>query len=216
MTAMPPTNPSRKALKPVILIWLGLLALLLAGTALGSADDATALVKRTTDRMLSTLESRRAEAERNPSLIFGMIERDVAPHFDFERITQGAVGQSWRQASPAQRKALVNAFKQVLIRTYARSLMQYSGETIHYLPVKPGGRPSTVTVSTEIRGQGAAPIPVDYRMHSTGGAWKVYDVVINNASLVGNYRASFNEEVRRGGIDALIARLDQMNERGSE
>lgn len=192
--------------------------LLPAASALASTtgDEATELVKRTTDRILSTLEARRAEIEGNPGAIYRLLESDVAPHFDFERITQGAVGQSWREASPAQRAELVNAFKQVLIRTYARSLLSYSGETIHYLPVRPGSRPSTVTVSTEIRGSGAAPIPVDYRMHNSAGSWKVYDVVINNASLVGNYRTSFNEEVRRNGIAGLIARLDDMNKRGSE
>lgn len=202
--------------RPLLVALATLLALLLGSAVAASTDDATALVKRTTDRMLATLESRRVEADRNPSLIFGMIESDVAPHFDFQRITQGAVGQAWRDATPAQQRALVDGFKQVLIRTYARSIMKYSGETIQYLPAKPGNRPSTVTVSTEIRGAGSSPIPVDYRMHNTGGAWKVYDVVINNASLVGNYRTSFNEEIRRGGIDGLIARLGDMNTRGSE
>ncbi|NCA69026.1 MAG: ABC transporter substrate-binding protein [Sphingobacteriia bacterium] len=203
------------SIRASVLFLSALLGLVSTGIVRGSVDDATELVRRTTDRMLTTLEARRAEVERNPALIYGMIERDVAPHFDFERITQGAVGQSWRSATEAQRRALVNAFKQVLIRTYARSLMSYAGETIHYLPVKPGNRPSTVTVSTEIRGTGATPIPVDYRMLSSGGAWKVYDVVISNASLVGNYRSGFNEEVRRNGIDGLIAKLEEMNRRGS-
>jgi phospholipid transport system substrate-binding protein len=193
-----------------------LLGVLWTGVSFAYADDATALVKRTTETMLKTLEARRAEVDRNPSLIFGMIESGVAPHFDFERITQGAVGQSWRDATPAQQRELVNGFKQILIRTYARSLLSYSGEEIRYLPVKPGRQASTVTVSTEILSPGAAPIPVDYRMHSNAGGWKVYDVVINNASLVGNYRTSFSNEIRQGGIDRLIAKLGEMNTRTPE
>lgn len=194
-----------------LLLLLALIGLVAYGAASAIADDATALVKRTTERMLATLESRRAEVDRDPSLIFGMIESGVAPHFDFERITQGAVGQSWRDATPAQRRALVDLFKRVLIRTYARSILSYSGEEIRYLPVKPGSRPSTVTVSTEIDAPGSAPIPVDYRMHNSAGAWKVYDVVINNASLVGNYRTSFGNEIRQNGVDGLIAKLGDMN-----
>ncbi|MCG6896206.1 MAG: ABC transporter substrate-binding protein [Thiocapsa sp.] len=199
-----------------LLLLLALIGLVPHGAASASADDATALVKRTTERMLATLEARRAEVDRDPSLIFGMIESGVAPHFDFERITQGAVGQSWRAATPAQQRALVDGFKQVLIRTYARSILSYSGEEIRYLPVKPGSRPSTVTVSTEIYAPGSAPIPVDYRMHNSSGAWKVYDVVINNASLVGNYRTSFTNEIRQSGLDGLIAKLGDMNARGHE
>lgn len=183
---------------------------------LAAQDEATDLVQRTSERMLKTLEARRSEVERNPSLIYGMVETTVAPYFDFERITQGALGQAWRQATPEQQRQLVNGFKQVLIRTYARSLLSYSDEEIRYLPVKPGNRPSTVTVSTEVREPGAAPIPVDYRMHNNGGGWRVYDVVINNASLVGNYRSNFANEIRQVGIDGLIAKLSEMNRQGLE
>jgi phospholipid transport system substrate-binding protein len=164
--------------------------------------------------MLSTLQARRAEVDRNPSLIYGMVDSIVAPHFDFERITQGAVGQYWRQASPSQQRALVDAFKQVLIRTYARSLLNYSGQEIRYLPVRPGSRDSTDTVSTEVQDAGGPAVPVDYRLYNNSGRWKVYDVVIDNASLVGNYRSSFAAEVRRGGIDGLIAKLGDMNSKG--
>jgi phospholipid transport system substrate-binding protein len=183
-------------------------------SAFAAPDEATALVQRTSERMLSTLEARRAEVDRNPSLIYGMVDSILVPHFDFERITQGALGQHWREATSEQRRQLVDAFKQVLVRTYALSLMKYSGQEIRYLPVKPGSRPNTVTVSTEIQDRGAPPIPVDYRMHSTGGAWKVFDVVINNASLVGNYRTSFATEIRMSGIDGLITKLGEMNRKG--
>ncbi len=184
------------------------------GNLYAAQDEATELVKRTSERMLSTLQARRAEVDRNPSLIYGMVDGIVAPHFDFERITQGAVGQYWRQASPSQQKALVDAFKQVLIRTYARSLLNYSGQEIRYLPVRPGSRDSTVTVSTEVQDSGGPPVPVDYRLYNNSGRWKVYDVVIDNASLVGNYRSSFAAEVRKGGIDGLIAKLGDMNSKG--
>ncbi len=198
------------------LLLLVLLPLSWSSSLLAAQDEATALVQRTAERMLTTLEARRAEVERNPSLIYGLVETTVAPHFDFERITQGALGQSWRQASPEQQRQLVNGFKQVLIRTYARSLLSYSGQEIRYLPSKPGSRPGTVTVSTEVRESGAAPIPVDYRMHNSSGSWRVYDVVINNASLVGNYRTSFANEIRQSGLDALIAKLTDMNTKGQE
>jgi len=189
-------------------------ALAAGGGAFAAQDEATALVKRTTEQMLSTLQARRAEVDRNPSMIYGMIDTIVAPHFDFERITQGAVGQYWKKASPAQQRDLVNRFKQVLVRTYARSLLNYSGEEIRYLPLRPGSRSNTVTVSTEVSEPGGAPIPIDYRMYNNGSGWKVYDVVINNASLVGNYRSSFSAEIRQKGVDGLITKLGDMNSKG--
>jgi phospholipid transport system substrate-binding protein len=202
----------------------GLLRSVLAGLALSLAvatagvsaaeDLATALVRNTSERMLAALESRRAEIDRNPSLIYGLVEDIVLPHFDFDRITQSAVGRHWRDASPAQREALVNGFRQVLVRTYARALLSYSGEDIRYLPVRPGRGSDSVTVSTEVRGRGAPPIPIDYRLYLRRDAWKVYDVVVDNVSLVSNYRSSFTAQVRQGGIDGLIARLREMNAQG--
>lgn len=57
-------------------------------------------------------------------------------------------------------------------------------------------------------------VPVDYRMYEKNGEWLVYDLVIDNVSLIANYRSSFNTEIRRDGIDALIRRLGQMNKKG--
>jgi phospholipid transport system substrate-binding protein len=192
-----------------------LIAALLFGSGAWAAQDAaTALVRDVSERMLAALEKRRAEIDRNPSLIYGMVDQILVPHFDFAKITQAAVGRHWRQASPAQREALTEGFREVLIRTYAQALLNYSGEEIRYLPVKPGRRESTVTVSTEVREPGGLPVPIDYRMYLKGHQWKVYDVVIDNVSLISNYRDSFNTRIRRDGIDGLIQRLAEMNTKG--
>jgi phospholipid transport system substrate-binding protein len=189
-------------------------ALLFGGSAWAADDAATALVRDVSERMLNALEKRRAEIERNPSLIYGLVDDILVPHFDFGKITQAAMGRHWREATSDQKGAVTQAFREVLIRTYAQALISYSGEEIHYLPVKAGRRESTVTVSTEVREAGGPPIPVDYRMYENKGKWKVYDVIIDHVSLISNYRTSFNTWIRRDGIDALIQRLDEMNTKG--
>jgi phospholipid transport system substrate-binding protein len=177
-------------------------------------EQAAKLVRAVSQEMLATLEKRRAEVDRNPSLIFGLVDQIVVPHFDFEKITQQAVGKHWRDATPAQRQGLTNGFREVLIRTYAKALLNYSGQDIRYLPVKPGQRENTVTVPTEVRERGGPAVPIDYRMYDKDGKWLVYDLVVDNVSLIANYRDSFNTEIRRDGIDALIRHLGQMNQKG--
>jgi phospholipid transport system substrate-binding protein len=192
-----------------------IVALLFGQASWASGTDAAAsLVRDVSQRMLTILKERRAEIDREPSIIFGLVDQIVVPHFDFEKITQSAVGQYWRQATPEQRKALANGFREVLIRTYAQALLNYSGEDIRYLPVKPGQREATVTVPTEVRERGGPAVPVDYRMYEKNGKWLVYDLVIDNVSLIVNYRGSFTTEIRRDGIDGLIRRLGQMNQKG--
>lgn len=185
---------------------LGLLLLVAAG-AVGAQESATDLVRRTAESMLSTLQSQRAEIDRDPRLIYDLVGRIVAPHFDFELITQSTVGRDWREASAEQRRALVDAFRAVLVRTYATALLKYSGQEIIYQAARPGTRDGTVIVPTQVRAPGTVAIPVDYRLHDRRGSWKVYDVVIENVSLISNYRGQFRAILGRGGIDGLIAEL---------
>lgn len=194
--------------------WLMIVGFLLTGSASVSADSgASAMVKSTSERMLSTLKSQRAAINSNPAKIYGLVDRILVPKFDFEMITKAAVGQHWSKATPAQQKALTDGFQQVLIRTYAKALLNYSGEQIRYLPEKPG-RSGTVIVPTEVSEAGSRPIPIEYRVHNKSGRWKVYDVKIDKVSLVSNYRSSFNSQIRSNGIDGLIKRLDEMNAKG--
>lgn len=182
------------------------LLLLSPGTVLAESSP-TELVRTTANTMLATLEAQRAEIEQRPQLIDQLVGRIVAPHFDFALITQSTVGADWRRATPAQREALTDAFRAVLVRTYATALLKYSGEEIIYQTAKPGTREGTVIVPTQVRAPGAAAIPIDYRLHNQRGAWKVYDVVIENVSLIANYRNQFRSILGRDGIDGLVAEL---------
>jgi phospholipid transport system substrate-binding protein len=195
-----------------------MIGLLLLGSpfgAIGADDSATQLVERTAEKMLSTLESRRAEVERKPQLINQLVDSILAPHFDFEQMTRLAVGRDWRNATAAQHQALVETFRNLLVRTYAKSIMKYSGQDIVYQAARPGTRSGTVVVPTEVRAPGAAPIPIDYHMIDRKGEWMVYDVVIDGVSLISNYRNQFRTTIATSGIDGLIEELRAKTARGA-
>jgi phospholipid transport system substrate-binding protein len=183
--------------------------LLLALPPAAAADaDAEALVRRTAEDTLRALQSRRSELDGNPSAIYNLVGNTLAPHFDFELITRSAVGRDWGKASAGQRSQLVSAFRELLISTYAKSLAKYSGEQVIYKPSRPGTRDGTVVVPTEVTGAGGPPIPIDYRMHKESGSWKVYDLVIDNVSMISSYRGQFRATIVRSGIDGLIRELE--------
>lgn len=191
--------------------WMAaVLALLAAGLpAMAAADTAAEnLVRRTAEDTLRTLENRRDQLDGNPSAIYDLVGNKLAPHFDFELITRSAVGRDWRNASAVQRSQLVSAFRALLISTYAKSLAKYSGEEIVYKPARAGTRDGTVVVPTEVTGSGGPPIPIDYRMHKEDGSWKVYDLVIDNVSMISSYRGQFRNSIGRSGIDGLIQELE--------
>jgi phospholipid transport system substrate-binding protein len=189
--------------------------LMLLAPALALAQEAPdALVKRTTDEVLTIIRADKDLQSGNMSKVVQLAEAKVLPHFDFERMTRLAVGRSWNQASPEQKQALTKEFRTMLVRTYSSSLSQYRNQTIDVKPAKVGPNDKDAIVKTAVVQQGGPPIPIDYAMEKMDSGWKVYDVVIDGASLVTTYRGTFNDQVQKGGIDGLLKTLQDRNASG--
>ncbi|KOR28649.1 hypothetical protein TI03_04240 [Achromatium sp. WMS1] len=175
-------------------------------------QQASDLVKSTTDRLLSELQRRRSEINTNPQAVFDLADRIAVPHFDFELITRYAMGRHWQRASARQRTELVTEFRTLLVCTYAKALRSYSGQQIVLLPTRKSRREDRVLVRSQVKMPSRnAIISIDYRMYAKNGHWKVYDVIIDGVSLVKNYRNEFSQEVRRNGVSGLIRKLQDRN-----
>jgi phospholipid transport system substrate-binding protein len=180
--------------------------------ALALAQEAPdAMVKRVTDEVLTIVRADKDLQNGNARKIGELAEQKVLPHFDFNRMTRLAVGRNWAQANDAQKEALVKEFRTLLVRTYSTSLSAYRNQTIEVKPTKMAAGDKDVTVRTQVVQQGGPPIPIDYAMEKADSGWKVYDVVIDGASLVTTYRSSFNDQIQKGGIDGLVKTLADRN-----
>jgi phospholipid transport system substrate-binding protein len=173
------------------------------------------LVRQTTDRMLVLLTRNRATIEADRSTLYGFVDEVVLPHFDFNRMAQWVLGKYWRTASKEQRERFVEQFRNLLVRTYGTLLLDYSGQTIDYLPARAGSDGDTVNIRTQINDKDGTKVQVDYALYRRGAGWKVYDVRVNGISLVSNYRNTFGSKVRQDGIDSLIEDLAQRNKQAS-
>lgn len=190
---------------------LGMSLCVLAGTAQAQTTDPETLVKQTTEQVLRTLEQNQARIKEDPQVVFGLVQDIVLPHFDFELMSRLVLARHWRTATPEQQRQFVDAFRQLLIRTYGTSLSQYSGQQVDFLPSPADPDPKRATVRTQVRQPDGPPIPITYQLRQTGDTWKVFDVVIEGLSLVQNYRTSFASEIQQRGLDALIARIQERN-----
>jgi len=166
------------------------------------------LAKNTTQEVLDILRTDKDIQSGNVKKAYELVEARVLPHFDFNRMTQLAVGKHWNAASPQQKQALVKEIRSLLVRTYATSLTEFSNQTVDFKPLNMRPEDAQVTVKTEIKQPGGKPIPIDYEMYKTSFGWKVFDVAIDGVSLVINYRSSFANTIRQSGIDGLIATLE--------
>ena len=166
------------------------------------------LARTTTQEVLVILKQDKAIQNGNQSRVYQLVEAKILPNFDFNRMTQLAVGKHWPSATAQQKQSLVTEFRNLLVRTYSRSLTEFSNQTVEFKPLAIKPDDTDVTVRSEIRQPGGQqPIPIDYSMYKTAFGWKVYDVSIDGVSLVTNYRASFSNAIRQSGIDGLIHTL---------
>jgi phospholipid transport system substrate-binding protein len=190
------------------LLWMMVPVFAWAAAAPAAESSPDALVKAQIEEVLGVIKQ-----NRDKRTLQDLAEKKVLPHFDFAAMTQLAVGRAWRDATPEQRQALEQSFRSLIVSTYTTALSQTMG-TVPVVDVKPaqmeaGGKDATVR--TIVKQPGKQPFNIDYRMSSNSGGWKVNDVVVENLSLVTNYRSSFASEISRSGVDGLIKTLQEKN-----
>ncbi len=190
-------------------------ATLFATFALGAhAEAPDELVRKNTSEVLAMLKADKDLAAGDPVKVEKLANEKILPYFNFQRMTQLAVGRSWREATEAQKTALINEFRRLLVRTYSSSLSQFRNQVIEVRPLKLAAADTEVVVKTVILQPGAQGVPIDYSMEKSSDAkseWKVFDVLIDGVSLVTNYRSSFATEIKNTGIDGLIKSLADRN-----
>lgn len=187
-------------------------ALLVAATSAADFPPPDILVRTTSEDVLRAVADDQDLRNGSPSKLVAVIETKIVPHFDMSRMTRLAVGKSWREATPEQRKTLVIEFQTLLVRSYAAAYSAYRQVKVDVKPLKLAGDEDDVTVKTQIMLPGGAPpVGVDYAMGATPNGWKVYNVVVDGVSLVTTYRNDFTAQIQAGGIDGLIKNLQDRN-----
>ena len=192
----------------VVMLFITLVSLpLLAGES-----EPEQLVRQTADEVLNVIKTRQPEFKQDPAKLYQLVDEKVLPHFDFERMTDLALGRYKRKVKGHQKPQLVKEFRQLLVRTYGKALLDYKDEVIAYLPMRGSIDKGDVTVRTEIEQKGGFPIPLNYELYlGDDNSWKVYDISVDNISLVTNYRSSFARKIKKDGIDGLIDSLRNRN-----
>lgn len=188
------------------------LGLVLVSQWVNAADShPQEIVKNTANQVISQLKLAGKDVFNDEGRLYSLINQHILPHFDFEKMSRSALGRHWAKASPAQRQAFIKEYKTMLVRTYASSLSEYADKPIVYLPFRGDLSTGKAEIRSEVEIPGSFPVPIGYRMHKLNEKWLVYDVTIDEISLIANYRTTFAQEIRKNGLDKLIADLATKN-----
>ncbi len=170
------------------------------------------LVKQTTDKLISELTSNRESLREDNGKLYRLVDELVLPHFDFRNMSQLVLGKFWRTANDDQKEQFIVQFKDLLVRTYATALFEYTGQKIVYKPFRLKQGATRAVVKTEILQHEGPKIPFHYSLKlDETGAWKIIDIRVDGISLVTNYRTSYGQMIHNSGIDSLISSLAAKN-----
>jgi phospholipid transport system substrate-binding protein len=170
------------------------------------------MIKETSDKVLDEMKLNAETYKSDPQKIYALVDTLVLPHFDFATMTDLALGRYSEQVSSKQRPEIISEFRHLLVRTYSSALLEYTDQSVVYLPMEGSEADGEVTVRAEIQQAGGFPIPIDYLLRNGGEGWKVIDVSVDDVSLVTNYRSSFARAIKKDGVDGLIQTLRTRNQ----
>jgi len=131
-----------------------------------------ALVKEVTLEVVDLISKDKEIKSGSRAKLISVIEEKVLPHFNFTAMTALAMGQNWGKATPEQKKQLTEAFKTLLVRTYASALASYSDQRFDFRPLRAKPTDTDVTVNVRVVQSGAEPVKIDYEMEKTPRGWK--------------------------------------------
>ncbi|HEX3949650.1 MAG TPA: ABC transporter substrate-binding protein [Steroidobacteraceae bacterium] len=167
------------------------------------------LVENSAKRMLQELDKNRAMYRADPNKLDALVGNVLLPNFDTEYAARLVLGQSWRSATPEQRKRFVDAFYHSLLRNYGAALIDFTADRFVVLPYKGNPADTTATVRTEVKKASGDKVPVNFSLRKTPEGWKAWDVVIEGISYVKSFRTDFASEIQQKGLDDVINRLEK-------
>ncbi len=173
---------------------------------LSTGQNATEAVKRTITDLIAVLDDEalkqpgRADERRHK--IEDVIRRGV----DYEEMAKRALGRPWLALSEQDRQEFVSLFVQLLRDSFAGRITEHHDEQVDYLSEQ--REDLYAEVRTHLKGR-KIETPIDFRLISHGTEWRVYDVVIDGASIVNNYRSQFASIIREVSYAGLVQKMKQ-------
>ena len=192
-------------MKTLLTVALGMLLLLMESVwaAAGVPGDQ---VRQTADKFLAILKDPELKGESKKSERRDKLKEVLYQRFDFTEMAQRSLGSEWRRRSPEEQKEFVKLFTDLLERAYLDKIESYNGENFQYLKEREDDN-NYAQVDTKIVDNKGQEFSVNYQLYNMKGDWKVYDVVIENVSLVNNYRSQFNRVLATSSFEELVNRM---------
>jgi len=171
------------------------------------AGEPLDLVKAAAEKAIAVLKDPKLKAPDKKQERIERLKEIIDPIFDYEEMARRTLGSHWRRRTPAEQEEFAKLFRAFLEKIYSDRVDWYDGEKVTF------GRETidqdySQVESTVINAKGEQSSVV-YRLKRTGGKWKVYDAVVENISIVANYRSQFDRVISKSSFEELKKMLKE-------
>ena len=169
------------------------------------AGTSTEQLRSAVDGVVAILNNPNLKSEARREERLAQLRRVIHARFDFAEMAKRSLGPHWQRRTPEERQEFVKIFANLLEKSYVDTIESYNGEKVVYTnEVQEKGY---AEVDTKVVSKKGEQFSVNYKMHLVNEGWKVYDVVIENISLVNNYRSQFNRTITTASYEELVRRM---------
>jgi phospholipid transport system substrate-binding protein len=159
-------------------------------------------VQASVNKVLDVLRDPKLKADSAKEIKKNKLRVIYKEMFDEIEFSKRTLARNWAKFSPAQQKEFVDLFEQVLEKNYMERILAYSDEKIEFYKESMLSD-NQAEIQTRVI-TSSKEIPIFYRMIRKDNSWKVYDVIVENISLVQNYRTQFNAILNKNTPEQLL------------
>lgn len=164
-------------------------------------------------QVLSHLKAHQGELKQHPDIVQKTIRQYFIPHVDTQGMSRSVLGrQAWQEASATEKQAFTQEFTNLVLRTYARPLSDYNGETVKFVPFKPSATEKFAQVQSIILRPNGQRIPIIYHLVWIGQEWKIYDLSVEGVSLLASFKNQFSDALKQKSLHTVIQALHDKNQ----
>jgi len=198
-------NTRRSVYARLPAVTLGIL--LLFGASFAKAGTAADQLKGSIESIRAILMDPTLKGDSSKLQRWAKLRRVVYSRFDFDEMAKRSLGTEWKKRTAEEKKEFVQLFAALIETAYLDKLDSYNGENVRYVNERQDSQISEV--STKLVDNRGEEFALDYRLHNVNGDWKVFDIVIENISLVNNYRAQFKRVLAKSSYRELVQTMKE-------
>lgn len=179
-----------------------------AGSLLWAQPSPVPMLENSATNIVSTLKEHKPELKQNHKVIYQAVQRYLLPNVDVNGMSRSVLGrQAWSKASAAEKEEFKQVFTELVIRTYANPLAEYTDEQVKFLPYRSQVDARFARVNSVIIRSSGQNIPLSYSLVSINNQWKIYDLSVEGVSLLQSFRSQFGQALQGSSMHELIAEM---------